>query len=89
MKNYSYPIDPDWSTREIVKVTQFLALVELANEARVNREKLQCAYQEFKEVVKSIGEEKRLGKQFEQVSGYSIYQTMQAAKLSNRKEFSV
>ena len=31
-------------------------------------------------VVKSIGEEKRLGREFENASGYSLYCTLQQAK---------
>ena len=38
------------------------------------------AYQEFKTVVRSIGEEKRLGREFEEASGYSLYRVVQASK---------
>ena len=53
------------------------------------------AYRAFKKVVPSIGEEKRLGREFEEVSGYSLYRATQAAKqkeegwflLKNKLEF--
>ena len=41
-------------------------------------------YQAFKTVVKSIGEERRLGKDFELISGYSLYHTVKFAK-ENKK----
>ncbi len=42
-------------------------------------------YQQFKTVVKSIGEEKRLGREFEKASGYSLYRTVQQAKKNPNK----
>ncbi|MBS7577264.1 MULTISPECIES: UPF0223 family protein [unclassified Enterococcus] len=89
MKNYSYPIDLDWSTEEIVIVTEFLAAVEQANESHIDKLKFMTKYQLFKSVVKGIGAEKRLGKEFEKLSGFSIYRTVQAAEKSTRKVFSV
>lgn len=87
MKNYNYPIDLDWSTAEIICVTEFLAMVEKANEQKVNQEQFLKAYQAFKTVVPSIAEEKRIGREFEKNSGYSVYRTVQAAKSSEKKEF--
>lgn len=89
MKNYSYPIDIDWSTKEIVIVTEFLAAVEQANESQMDRSQFIEKYRLFKSVVKSIGEEKRLGREFEKMSGFSVYQTVQAAKQSTKKVFTV
>ncbi|MFP7306953.1 UPF0223 family protein, partial [Enterococcus faecalis] len=43
-------------------------------------DKFLTTYQQFKTVVKSIGEEKRLGREFENASGYSLYRTLQQAK---------
>ena len=36
-------------------------------------------------VVPSIGEERRLGRDFEDLSGYSLYRTVQAAKTTSGK----
>ena len=39
----------------------------------------------FKTIVKSIGEEKRLGKEFESVSGYSLYRVVQMSKNASKR----
>lgn len=87
MANYSYPIDEDWTHEEITIVINFLNLVEEANEKGIEKEAFLTGYQKFKTVVKSIGEEKRIGRDFEEVSGYSIYRTVQKAKSATAKRF--
>lgn len=77
---YSYPLNPDWTNAEISTVINFFETVERAYEKGVNVEEVKEKYRAFKEVVPSIGEEKRLGKEFEQVSGYSPYQVIQNIK---------
>ena len=47
--------------------------VEQANETGLPVDKFLTTYQQFKTVVKSIGEEKRLGREFENASGYIRY----------------
>ncbi len=85
MNNYSYPIDVAWTTNETIAVVEFLQKIESAYEKGIAVEDLQSAYKEFKKVVKSIGEEKRLGADFEKESGYSIYRTIQEMKSTTRK----
>ena len=80
MKDYQYPIDLDWTTEEMVIVTNMWTAVEQANETGLPVDKFLTTYQQFKTVVKSIGEEKRLGREFENASGYSLYRTLQQAK---------
>ena len=80
MKDYQYPLDLDWTTEEMVIVTNMWTAVEQANETRLPVDKFLTTYQQFKTVVKSIGEEKRLGREFENASGYSLYRTLQQAK---------
>lgn len=80
MKDYQYPLDLDWTTEEMVIVTNMLTAVEQANETGLPVDKFLTTYQQFKTVVKSIGEEKRLGREFENASGYSLYRTLQQAK---------
>lgn len=87
MANYGYPIDEDWTHEEIALVIDFLNLVEDANEKGVETEVFLQGYKKFKTVVKSIGEEKRLGRAFEQASGYSLYRTLQQAKQATTKRF--
>ena len=79
MANYSYPIDLEWSHEEMNKVIKLWNAVEEAYEKGIQVEAFKKAYQEFKTVVRSIGEEKRLGREFE-VSGYSLYRVVQASK---------
>ena len=77
MANYSYPIDLEWSHEEMNKVIKLWNAVEEAYEKGIQVEAFKKAYQEFKTVVR---EEKRLGREFEEVSGYSLYRVVQASK---------
>ena len=86
-KNYSYPLDLSWSTEELASVLSFNK-VEEAYESKVEAKEYMEAYLAFKKVVPSIGEEKRLGREFEEVSGYSLYRATQAAKQKRRMVFS-
>ena len=79
-KQYSYPLDLSWSTEELVSVLSFFNDVEAASETQVDAKKLLDSYKVFKSVVPSKSEEKRLGRDFESVSGYSFYHAVQLAK---------
>lgn len=79
-QNYEYPLNLDWNTEEMVAVIAMWNAVEKAYEKGVQISDLLTAYQDFKKVVPSIGEEKRLGKQFESSSSYSLYRTIKNAK---------
>ena len=79
-KQYSYPLDLSWSTEELASVLSFFNDVEAAYEGKVEAKKLLDSYKGFKAVVPSKSEEKRLGREFETVSGYSLYRAVQAAK---------
>ncbi|CAH0417764.1 UPF0223 family protein [Periweissella ghanensis] len=79
-ENFSLPLDAAWSTSDIIKVTNFYALVADAYETGVNRESLLAAYRDFKEVVPMKFEEKQLDRDFTAASGYSIYRAMKAAR---------
>lgn len=79
-KNYSYPLDFSWSTEELSSVLSFLNQVEKAYEGGVEASMLLERYQQFKTVVKSKGEERRVDREFEATSGYSTYHAVQAAK---------
>lgn len=80
MKDYNYPLDLDWTTEEMVQVTNLWAAVEAAYETGIDSQQFLANYRAFKTVVKSIGEEKQLGNLFEKVSGYSLYRVVQQAK---------
>ena len=79
-KAYSYPLDYDWDKSEIYLVMNLWQAIEKAYEIGIKQEILMQTYQGFKQVIPSIGEEKKLGKEFESVSGYSLYQTIQQGK---------
>lgn len=85
MQDYQYPLDLDWTTEEMVIVMKMWEDLELANEKGIDNARFLKSYQHFKTVIPSIGEEKKLGKEFEKVSGYSLYRTVQAAKKNQKK----
>ena len=86
MKDYQYPLDLDWTTEEMVIVPNMWTAVEQANKTGLPVDKFLTTYQQFKTVVKSIGEEKRLGREFENASGYSLYRTLQQAKTQGSRK---
>jgi uncharacterized protein YktA (UPF0223 family) len=77
---YQYPIDHTWSTDEIVDVIKFYECIEHAYEKGIDRDVLLSVYRRFKEIVTSKAEEKTLCGEFEEMSGYSAYRTMQKVK---------
>ncbi|MGA5591510.1 UPF0223 family protein [Enterococcus mundtii] len=85
MNEYQYPLDLDWTTEEMVIVMNMWEALEKANEQGINNQEFLTTYQQFKTVIKSIGEEKRLGREFEKVSGYSLYRAVQEAKKNTSK----
>lgn len=85
MKGYQYPLDLNWTTDEMVLVVNMWDALEQAYEKGISSEKFLTTYKNFKTVVRSLGEERRLGKEFEELSGYSLYRTLQEAKKNNGK----
>ena len=83
---YNYPIRVDWSTEEIVTVTEFFNAIEKAFEQGIQREELLSAYQAFKKVVPSMAEEKTLFKEFKEVSHYEAYKVVKRTKESSSGE---
>jgi len=80
VKDYQYPLDLTWTTEEMVVVMKMWEDLERAYESGIKRDHFLETYRTFKTVVKSIGEERRLGNNFEKISGYSLYKTVQTAK---------
>ena len=78
--NYSYPIDSDWTIDEMKAVIGMFRVVEEAVEVGIDRQAIIDQYKKFKQVANSRAYEKQLGKRFEDVSGYSLYQVMQMTK---------
>ncbi len=73
-KNYSYPLDLSWSTEELASRFLFNQ-VEQAYEQKADARIYLEAYKALKKVVQD-GEEKVLGKEFEEVSIHFTNQFM-------------
>lgn len=83
-ENYSYPLDIEWSQTEMIQVMAMWQTLEDVYETGVLVDDFKKAYQAFKGVIKSIGEERQLGRDFEEASGYSLYHAVQESqKLSS------
>ncbi|WAA13243.1 UPF0223 family protein [Fervidibacillus halotolerans] len=80
MKEYTYPISMDWTTQEIIDVVQFFESVEKVYEQGMERKRLMERYRKFKKVVPSIGEERKIFREFEEVSGLSAYHVVKKMK---------
>ena len=79
--NYSYPLDPSWSTEEITTVLHFLSQVEKAYESKVDRDQLLEAYKAFKTVVPGKAPEKQLDKAFQ-----AVFQSTKLSELLKQKK---
>ncbi|MER1955840.1 MAG: UPF0223 family protein [Solibacillus sp.] len=77
---YSYPLNTDWTTQEMVAVVQFFEVIELAYEKGVKREVVMTRYKRFKEIVPSQAEEKTICREFEEASKYVPYRVVKLAK---------
>lgn len=74
---YTYPIDYEqFTTDEIVIIVEFLALIEEANKSKVDPHLLSKKHKAFRTVINSKSLEKQIDRDFEQASGYSIYNTV-------------
>lgn len=77
---YSYPLDLDWTTEEIILVTEFFVAVEEAyghggagSKSGVRRSTLAARYKGFKTVVPGKSEEKQLFRSFKDASGLDSF----------------
>ncbi|WP_125980281.1 UPF0223 family protein [Loigolactobacillus iwatensis] len=86
-QNYQYPLDDQWTTAEIISVTNFFRQVEDAYEKGTNRTEFLKTYAAFKEIVPAMAEEKRLGREFEAATDYSLYQAVKLARSLQTKRF--
>ena len=84
-QNYSYPLNPSWSTAEMETVIAMLRAVEDAYEVGINREELLKRYRAFKQIVNSKAEEKQIGRDFERESGYVLYRGVKQAQGSDAR----
>lgn len=80
---YNYPLDYTWSTDDIINVVALYNAVEQAYEKGIKKDEFLKAYRKFKSVVGTKSEEKQIDKDFEEVSGYSIYKVLKASQESD------
>ncbi|PMD72531.1 UPF0223 family protein [Companilactobacillus nuruki] len=86
MQNYSYPLDEAWTQEDIVKVIDLYNAVEKAYESGIKRDEFLQKYRSFQDVVPMKMEQKRLDKEFEIESGYSIYQVFKKCQQAKNGE---
>ena len=77
---YDYPLDPDWSTEEIIDVVKLYNAVEKAYEEGISSKEFMVHYRAFTSIADSKALQKQLDKAFEEASGYSIYKVFKCAK---------
>jgi len=76
---YTYPIDYDlFTAEEVVSIIEFLSLIEDANEGKVKVDVIVLSkkHKDFINIVNSKSMEKKIDRDFEKASGYSIYKTI-------------
>ena len=84
-ENYSYPLDIEWSQAEMICVMEMWQALENLYEKGMIGEVFLATYHRFKQVIKSVGEERKLGREFEEVSGYSLYRAVKQAQATPTK----
>lgn len=76
MKDYQYPIDYlMYNQQEIAIIINFLSAIEDINEGKKVSD-IKDRYKNYRNVMNSVSAEKQMDKEFQEVSGYSIYKTM-------------
>ncbi|MET3681996.1 uncharacterized protein YktA (UPF0223 family) [Alkalibacillus flavidus] len=78
--NYHYPIDPEWSTEEVMQVIQFFNTIESAYEDSVKASQVLHDYKQFKTIVPAKSDEKSMFKDFEKQTDYVPYQVVKKAQ---------
>lgn len=74
-KNFTYPIVEDWTRDEMISVIDFFRAIENAYEDQkgVSKKKLADQYAKFRKINPSKVEQRKLERDFENVSGYPVY----------------
>lgn len=75
--NSEYKIDYDmFSTLEIIKILQFMQLVESTKNKKVSKSLLLAKYKEYRSILNNKSLEKKYDRLLREKSGVSIYQVM-------------
>ncbi|MEG0277441.1 MAG: UPF0223 family protein [Coprobacillus sp.] len=77
---YDYPLDPFWSTQDIIDVMSLYNAVEQAYEEGISKKEFMECYHKFTNVVDSKSEQKKIDDAFLKASQYSIYKVFMQAK---------
>lgn len=77
---YDYPLEPDWSTEEIIEVVGLYNAVEQAYEEGISSKEFMEHYRAFTSIADSKALQKQLYKAFEEASGYSIYKVFKRSQ---------
>jgi len=64
-ENYTLPIDGNWTTEDIVIVSNFVDAILKAYESGVSRDELVQRYNDYRAVMPSKSEQKRFDKDFD------------------------
>ncbi|GAA3717898.1 UPF0223 family protein [Salinicoccus jeotgali] len=80
MENYSYPLDEDWTTDEIINAVLFFEAVEKAYDTGVPKEELEMKYDAFKLIVPGKSQEKTKFREFKSNSGLEAYSAVKKLK---------
>ncbi|MFB9861476.1 UPF0223 family protein [Salinicoccus siamensis] len=80
MEEYSYPIDEDWTTDEIIDAVAFFEAVEKAYDGGVPAEELKRKYETFKRIVPGKSQEKTKFREFKSNSGLEAYTAVKKLK---------
>lgn len=84
--SYSYPLDFDWDTDEMIRVVEFFQMIEKGYETGIKASILKDGYRDFKTVVPGKAEEKTLFREFKNVSGLESYQLVKLLKNAESNE---
>lgn len=76
----------DWTTEEIIHVVEFFEAIEKVYENGVRKTELHERYRKFKNVVPAIGEERKIFREFEEVSSFSAYHAIKKMKESKEQD---
>ena len=76
---YIYPLDPSWTTEEMVVVVRFFETIEKAYEERVRAHEVVEAYHALKTIVPSKAEEKTIFRKYAKASTYESYPVVRRA----------
>lgn len=85
--NYEYPLIDGLTVTEMTTVINFFNQVELAyeNGNGVNMESFRAAYDNYRKVIPSKSEQKKMEREFKNNSGYDSYAVIKQLKNGNSK----